>query len=240
MHMDKTKKFKIYLFSLVGFFILGYGSLIVVMFLPISLELKLSYALIVILVVFVVSVLIRPKIYVLSIASHFSKLKESQNSLIKTKYEVPGLSWENNLYQLNFKSFGVFDNLSSFYQILFGEDIIMKRGLLTILNVIKEESLSFHDGTITSMVHDIEDYLVRNKNKYTHYLIINIKFTDELTSEQIDLADQVAFEKHKNHHVSIINVYVVKNEKEVYFLHNDQHFPSIVYKNGVDLIKKMF
>jgi hypothetical protein len=238
--MDKTKKFKIYLFSLIGFFILGYGSLIVVMFLPITIELKLSYALIVILVVFVVSVLIRPKIYVLTIASHFTKLKEGQNSLIKTKYEIPGVSWENNLYRQDFKSYGVFDNLSSFYHISFGDDIIMKRGLLEVINVIKDDQLSFHDGTITSMVHDIEDYLNRNKNKYTHYLIINIKFTDELSNEQIDLADQVAFEKHKNHHVSIINVYVIRKTNEVYFLHNDNHYPSIVYKKGVDLIKNIF
>lgn len=238
--MDKTKKFKIYLSFLIGTFALGYGSMIVIFFLPISLEFKLSYALLAIVIVFIISVFIRPKIYVLSIASNFQKLKEGQNSLIKTKYEIPGISWENNLYKIGYKAYGIFDNLSSYYQISFGDDVIMKRGLLEIVNVIKDDAMSFHDGTITNMIHDIEDYLVRNKNKYTHYLVMNIKFTDELTDEKMNSADEVAFEKHRNHHVSIINAYVIKDKKQVYFLHNDHHYPSVIYKHGVEQLKKMF
>jgi len=231
--MDKNKKFKLYLGFLLTFFGLGYGSLIVILFLPVSIELKLSYALIVIVIVFIVAVVIRPKLYILSIASHFAKMKDGQNPPIKCSYDVTSPEFEKHLYQNGYQSFGIYDNISAFYQITYGEDIVKKRGVLEMIHIIKDDSLGFHDGIITSLVHDVENHLATQNKKYLHYLIINVKKTENLSPEQIDQADTVVFEKHRNHHVSIINVYLDTSTQMAYFLANDRHMPSIVYQMGI-------
>ncbi|NCU33113.1 MAG: hypothetical protein EOM23_09335, partial [Candidatus Moranbacteria bacterium] len=226
--MDKNKKFKLFLGLLLAIFAVGYGSVIVVLFLPVSLEFKLSYALIAIVVVFILSVLLRPKVYILSIASHFSKMKENQNPMIHTAFDIASESFEKHLYHKGYQSFGIFDNVSSFYQISYGEDIIRKRGILEIINVIKDDDLGFHDGIITSLVHDIKNHIGSQKKKYLHYLIINLKKTSHLSNEQIDQADEVVFEKHRNHHVAIINGFLDTTNQKLYALANDYHMPSIV------------
>jgi hypothetical protein len=238
--MEKTKKFKLYLTLLISAFAVGYGSIIVVLFLPLTVEFRLAYAIVMIVLVFLVSILLRPKIYILSIASHYEKMKENQNEVFQSAYEIPSAEWESNLIKFGYHPFADFANLTSYYQISNDEGNILKRGVLEIIHFIKDENMGFHDDKMTQMVHDIEDKLMQNNKKYLHYLIINVKVTNKLSEKMKDKADEVAYEKHRNRHVSIINVYVLKPTHQIYFLHNDNYYPSIVYQKGVERIKSIF
>ena len=110
---------------------------------------------------------------------------------------------------------------------------------LEIIVILNQSKLPFTHSTINESINQLEDQLMSQSKSINNYSIFMIKKIDILTDEEIQMADQVTFEKHGKHHINVINGLYVTSDQSVYMLFSDKHSPNIYYQYTVDFIKSI-
>ncbi len=237
--MEQNKKlYRRYLISFFASF-LFFIILIVFIFLSnISSNLQLSLLLLVLVLLMVVFIWFRPRLYYHAVEMRFLRLKELSLPPINVKHELSSKTW---LTYLSKKQFRVFQE-QEHYIILHrftqdGTSFVTKSPMLEIIIVIRDEKLNFDHPVIAQKINELEkDYLVTKKVRIVNYSIVQIKYGTQLTDEMKDMVDQVVFDKHGNHHVSVVNGYYSTSDKTLYFLHSKKYVPTLYYQYVVDLL----
>lgn len=239
--MDQDiKKYKVMHKLFITVIISTYVLIFVTFFTPISIDIKLTIAILLVLALLVFSILMRPKLFILSIAYHFQKIKEQPHMIVKTNYNLAEPDWTHVLEKKGFNHFKTFVEYALYYRInVDPNDLLKRKGILEVVVIIKDEAVDYHDDRLSNLVNDIEEVLNQKNEKYFHYAVFNLKFSEFITDDLMEKADQVIYEKHKNHHVVVINGIFTEKTYELYFLHNDDYAPTLLYASTVQTIKKI-
>ncbi|MFU8793023.1 MAG: hypothetical protein ACNA7K_03275, partial [Acholeplasmataceae bacterium] len=237
--MDQdVKKYKVMHRVFITVIISTYLLIIVTFFTPLSSDIKLSIAILLVFLLLVFSILMRPKLFVLSIAYHFKKIKEQPNMIVKTNHNLATADWTHVIEKKGFKHYKTFVEYALYYRInLDPDDLLKRKGILEVVVIIKDDTIDYHDDRISALVNEIEEVLYQKNETYFHYAVFNLKSFDAITDDVMETADQVIYEKHKNHHVVVINGAFNESHYELYFLHNDAYAPTLLYASTVQTIK---
>jgi len=221
----------------IGLFI----SLIIGLFLTSwSMDLKLSLLLISLIIMLFVLFWFKPRLFYYDQQYGFLKMKSLQGKPLTTTFDISSQQWVLHLRKKNFTVFASNESYAVFHR--FTRDatnFLTKRPMLEIVTVIYKETMPYHDKEISKMINLIEDDYLRRKVKFTNYTILQMKFGDEMSTEIEKEADQVVFDNQAGRHITVVNGYYIKKQKEVYFLYSDFYTPTAFYRHGVDLMKEL-
>ncbi len=237
--MEQNKKlYRRYLIAFLASFLFFILLIIFIFLSNLSSNVQLSLLLFILVLMMVVFIWFRPRLYYHAVEMRFLRLKELSLPPITVKHELSSKTW---LTYLSKKQFKVFQE-QEHYIILHrftqdGTSFVTKSPMLEIIIVIRDEKLNFNHPVFAQKINDLEkEYIVTKKVRIVNYSIIQVKYGLELTEEMKEMVDQVVFDKHGNHHVSVINSYYSTNDKKFYFLHSKKYVPTLYYQYVTDLL----
>lgn len=171
----------------------------------------------------------------------YLKLKHNQASPISTNLPLIHNNWISHIIQKKFISY--FD--SSSFSLLYrynkksNTSISHRNNLLEIIILIKDHNLTYTSHLINQYINKLEDELYTENYKISNYSIFICKSGLNNSPKIIHEADQVTFDKKGRISISVINGFYNLEEKNLYFLYNENYSPTINYKFTVDMIKDL-
>jgi len=205
-----------------------------------SIDLKLSLLLVSLIVMLVVLFWFKPRLFYYDQQYGFLKMKSLQGKPLSTSFDLSSQQWVLHLRKKNFTVFASNEAYAVFHR--FTRDatnFLTKRPMLEIIAILYKDSMNYHDQEISKIINLIEDDYLRRKVKFTNYTILQIKFGDDITKDIEQAADQVVFDNQAGRHITVVNGYFIKNQKEVYFLYSDFYTPTAFYRHGIELMKEL-
>jgi hypothetical protein len=198
----------------------------------------MSLLLLILVMLIIVGIWFRPRLFYHALEMSFIKLREQSIPPISVKHDLSNKTW---LTYLTKKQFRVFQEQESYIVMhRFTQDsssFITKQPMLEVIIVIRDEKLKFDHSVFAQKINELEkEYLTTKKVRFTDYSIVEIKYGNTFSSEMKESADQVVFDKHGNHHVTVINGFYHTEDNTLYFLHSKKYVPTLYYQHVVDLI----
>lgn len=234
------KKQKFYL-RLIGItwviFILAFIGLFLT---SLSFDQKLGILVVIVIIQLGVLLWISPRIFYYNQTYGFLKLKEDAAPAIRTKQDFSGDRFRKKLDENSFKAFRDYGSHQVFYRTTKDKNVFAtRRTMLEIITLIKDDETDYDDPKLITAVNDVEDMAMKEKIRYKNHSIIQIKSGSHKDKKRIEKADQVMFESHKGHRISMINVIDDKAHGKAYFLHGKTYAPNVYYTYVVDLFKTL-
>jgi ABC-type multidrug transport system fused ATPase/permease subunit len=237
--VEQNKKlYRRYLISFLASILIFTGIIIFIFLSSMSTNLQMSLLLLVLVLLLISGIWFRPRLYYHALELSFIKLKEQSIPPISVKHDLSSKAW---LTYLTKKQFKVYQEQESYIVLhRFTQDsstFITKSPMLEVIIVIRDEKLKFDHPIFAQKVNELEkEYLTTKKVRFSNYSMIHIKYSDTFTDELKDGVDQVVFDKHGKHHVTLINGFYHTKDQTLYFLHSKKYVPTLYYKYVVDLI----
>ncbi|MFP4177773.1 MAG: hypothetical protein ACLFTZ_03330 [Acholeplasmataceae bacterium] len=237
---DIRKKQRFYL-RLIGLtwivFILAVIGLLLT---PLSFDQKLSILVVLVIVQLGIFLWISPRIFYYNQIYGFMRLKDDAAPSIRTKQDLVGKSFQKRLDAERFKPFKDYGSYVLFYRTTKDKrDLATRRTMLEVITIIKNDAIDYDDAKLVSAVNDVEDMAMKAKIRYKNHSIIQIKAGNYKDKKRIEKADQVVFETHKGHRISMINVIYDSAHDRAYFLHGKNYAPNAYYAYVVELCKTL-
>lgn len=234
--MDIIKIRNKYLLILITFIVISVGLFFFFLFYPFKDNLKYTVLIVILFIIMGFSFWIKPRIELINIQLAFNKLINSDDQKI---FNTPlanisadlKVKTRNQDYKIAFNV----DQFDLYYKIEKNPQNLTKKGVLFILIVYKQD-MSFTNGYIEHYINELEAKLQKEKQKYLHYGIMQIR-NGKHNKENLRDADQIRFERFQKRYISTINA-LVDGEK-VYILYSNLYSPTIYYKYVGDVLLKM-
>lgn len=225
--MDIIKIRNKYLLILITFIVISVGLFFFFLFYPFKDNLKYTVLIIILFIIMGFSFWIKPRIEIINIHLAFNKLINSDDKKIFTaSITIPSPRFHTKLIDEGFKTAFAVDQFTLYYKIDKNPQNLTKKGVLLIFIVYKEE-LSFTNSYIEHYINELENKLQKEKQKYLHYGIMQIR-NGKHTNENLKDTDQIRFERFQKRYISTINA-LVDGEK-IYMLYSTLYSPTIYYK----------
>jgi hypothetical protein len=237
--VEQNKKlYQRYLISFFACIVLFIGLIIFIFVSRLSTNVQMSLLLLILVMLLIVGVWFRPRLFYHALEMSFIKLREQSLPPVSVKHDLANKTW---LTYLTKKQFKVFQEQESYIVMhRFTQDsssFITKQPMLEVIIVIRDEKLNFDHPVFAQKINDLEkEYLTTRKVRFTNYSIVQIKYGHVFSEEMKERVDQVVFDKHGHHHVTVVNGFYHTEDKTLYFLHSKKYVPTLYYQHVVDLI----
>lgn len=165
-------------------------------------------------------------------------LLSGQEEPFRTKKNILSKDWESKLIRENYKSYFSDHDLTIMFKI---EDIMENKKrtkTLILLLLIHNPKLKFESTYIINKINDIE-LEIRKKNYFNQRIFIHFKKFDNISKDNLKLANNVFWIKKKRQFITSINVCYFEKESLVHFIHNKNYVPNIYYKFATSEIFKL-
>jgi len=234
----KKQKFYLRLIGLTWIiFILAFIGLFLT---SLSFDQKLGILVVIVIVQLGMLLWISPRIFYYNQMYGFLKLKQDAALPLRVKLDLTGESFHKRLDQQSFKAFRDYGTHVLFYRTTKDKSAFAtRRTMLEIVTIITDDDIDYDDSKLVSAVNDVEDMAMKEKIRYKNHSIIQIKSGNHKDKKRVEKADQVVFETHKGHRISMINVIYDKAHDQAYFLHGKTYAPNVYYAYVVALIKSL-
>lgn len=147
--------------------------------------------------------------------------------------------FSNTLATNHYKLFDENEDLAIYYCFKFFEENRSKGRTLVLLNIIKNDEMTFNDESMMQRISSVEDKLSID-NKYSQKILYIVKSTNKESNEKIKETHYPFWIKKGREHLVMLQVYYFKTENKIYVPNNINYSPNRYYKFAIDELNLIF
>lgn len=206
--------------------------------LPIKENLKISFAMLVLLIMIVVLILFKPRLTFSLERIMYFRLIENQGEPLKNAQRLGSTVFLRRIKDFGFESHLKTNDFTIYsYYAKDRKQAHLKRTMLLIYVLIHQQNISYQSKEIVKEINALEDNLYKNKKRIFNYTVFIAKEGQTLTPQIKSSCDFVSFSRAGKRYITNINIFHDLEKNSAYFLYNNNYAPNSYYRYAVDILK---